>query len=207
MKYILSIIFVLIFYTGCSNKNLSIDDQIEDSVEHINGLLKYVDFFDSDGKTVRSQVHYLDTTDNHWLLTGVDEYRYNESGQIVRQELFVPNLAMKISPLELDSFFYNGRGLKTELMHYVSCGKKDSWTKVSKIIFSYLKTDTAVFSESQYVWDDETKDWHKWDEKYYEYDSLGRVVSLLTYQVDPRDTSKVKRDYQEFYYPDSTLIK
>lgn len=193
-------------FSDCSNKNLSIDDQITDSVEHKNGLEKFVNFYNSDGKVVRTKEHYLDTVDNHWVLTGIDEFQYNESGQVVREEMFRPNLAMEISPLELDSVFYNDRGLKIESVYFVSGGKPDSWARVSRLSFNYLDNDTLVFSESQFTWDSDMKHWQKVNEKYYEYDSLGRVISLLTYQLDLRDTSKVARDLQEFYYPDDKLI-
>ena len=81
-------------FSDCSNKNLSIDDQITDSVEHKNGLEKFVNFYNSDGKVVRTKEHYLDTVDNHWV--SVQRIRASSEGRDVSTKPCYGNFAVGI---------------------------------------------------------------------------------------------------------------
>ncbi|MBQ3655626.1 MAG: hypothetical protein II956_02105 [Bacteroidales bacterium] len=195
-------VFVLTIFSQCLSPNQNAERQICDSTVSLNGKVKRVDYFDSQKRIVKYDAFFQDTTTEKWILSAVNEIYYTKSGKIAKERLSVPNQYLEIRPLELDSFVYDEKDLKTESVHLVSGGISDKWTKVSRHVFKYLKNDTSVFSESIFYWDIEQQKWIVRKENYYEYDTFGRVSSLLTYERDKYDTSKVQKNFQEFFYPD-----
>lgn len=194
----------LAFLVQCNLTSLNSEREVCDSLISVNGKVKRVDYFDSQKRIIEYDAFFQDTATGRWLLSAVNEIYYTKTGKIAKERISVPDQYLKIRPLELDSFVYNERDLKIESVHSVSGGVK--WTKVSRHVFKYLKDDSLVFSESVFFWDVPQKKWIVSKENYYEYDSLGRVISLLTYTLDKYDTSKVEKNFQEFFYPDEKLL-
>ena len=131
---------------------------------------------------------------------------YTQKGKIAKEKLYVPNQYLELNPLQLDSFVFNDKDLKIESVHLVSSGNSNKWMKVSRHVFQYLKDDTLAFSEKIFSWDMQNKNWFRTKEYYYEYDSLGRVSSRFTYSLNKYDTSKVEKNFEEFFYPDENLL-
>jgi hypothetical protein len=177
-----------------------------DSLVSLSGKVKRVDYFDSQKRIIKYNVYFQDTTTGRWIPSSVNEIYYTKSGKVAKEKISVPNQFLEIRPLELDSFVYDEKDLKIESVHSVSGGVSDKWLKVSRHVFKYLNDDSLVFSESVFFWDVPQKKWIVSKEDYYEYDSLGRVISLLTYSLDKYDTSKMEKKFQEFFYPDEKLL-
>lgn len=195
----------LAFFSECGQPSQNAEREVCDSSVSVSGKVKKVDYLDSQKRVVKSDGYFLDTTTGNWLLSSVNEIFYAQNGKVAKEIISVPDQYLKIRPLELDSFVYNDRGLKTESVHLVS-GVSGRWKGVSRHVFKYLKDDSLVFSESVFFWDAEQKKWIVSKEDYYSYDSLRRVASLLTYSLDKYDTSKVEKNFQEFFYPDEKLL-
>lgn len=177
------------------------DGEKYDSIVTEKGKNRIVDYYNSGKKLVMSKSYYLDTVNNIWIITSFDQFSYNSFNKISTQKFHVLDMELKMKPLQLDSFFYDSIGLPVEKISFVLSSKSGTWTNFKRQDYTYRENDTNVFRELIYLWNLSQKDWNLGQEIYYGYDSLGRNVSRLVYEIDPHDTTKVKKDFQEYYYP------
>jgi len=171
-----------------------------DSVIVENAGIRRTDYFGANGQHTLSKSYFYDSLSSKWVLSALDEFFYTDFGRLEKERLSVLNQFLELRPLQLDSFVYDAFGRRTESVHLVSGGS--GWTNVSRYVCKYSGSDTSVFSQSFFYWDIAQKKWIVREEKYFKYDSLGRVASQMTYSIDIHDTSKVKRNFEEFFYPD-----
>jgi len=205
--FFLTLCFSVIIFSSSCNLNSNFEDrQITDSSITKQNLVRRIDYKNKKGRIIKYDTYYLDTLTQYWILSSRNELFYTQKGKIAKEKLYVPNQYLELNPLQLDSFVFNDKDLKIESVHLVSSGNSNKWMKVSRHVFQYLKDDTLAFSEKIFSWDMQNKNWFRTKEYYYEYDSLGRVSSRFTYSLNKYDTSKVEKNFEEFFYPDENLL-
>ncbi len=205
--FFLTLCFSVIIFSSSCNLNSNFEDrQITDSSITNQNLVRRIDYKNKKGRIIKYDTYYLDTLTQYWILSSRNELFYTPKGKIAKEKLYVPNQYLELNPLQLDSFVFNDKDLKIESVHLVSSGNSNKWMKVSRHVFQYLKDDTLAFSEKIFSWDMQNKNWFRTKEYYYEYDSLGRVSSRFTYSLNKYDTSKVEKNFEEFFYPDENLL-
>ncbi|MBQ9214754.1 MAG: hypothetical protein IJ150_12575 [Bacteroidales bacterium] len=205
--FFLTLCFSVIIFSSSCNLNSNFEDrQITDSSITNQNLVRRIDYKNKKGRIIKYDTYYLDTLTQYWILSSRNELFYTQKGKIAKEKLYVPNQYLELNPLQLDSFVFNDKDLKIESVHLVSSGNSNKWMKVSRHVFQYLKDDTLAFSEKIFSWDMQNKNWFRTKEYYYEYDSLGRVSSRFTYSLNKYDTSKVEKNFEEFFYPDENLL-
>ena len=188
-----AILLTILFAMSCSNgeqrQHPSSSEITDSSTIIIKGVQKVTAYYNATGFIIKQTTHSWNNEYHYWAFAHSHQNSYNGRGQLITKETAMPDVfdQKKITSLERDSFEYTPQGDTAVSTKYIYSSSTDKWTRVSKSEFDYQSHQKT--SETTFSWDIINQQWHTVFNRFFEYDSAGRLVSYRTIVPDRNDTA------------------